>query len=46
MEIYESEVTAFPFPRSEEVTSALAKYRGSSSGFHAREAFELLDERY
>ena len=45
MKIYESEIDAFPFPRSEEAIDALAKFRGSSSGFYASEAFELLQER-
>ena len=44
MEIYSSEVGTFPFPRSNEAISALATFRGSSSGFKAAEAFELLRE--
>lgn len=44
MEIYSSEVGMFPFPRSNEAISALATLRGSSSGFKAAEAFELLRE--
>jgi LmbE family N-acetylglucosaminyl deacetylase len=46
MKIYESEIGVFPFPRSEEAITALARFRGSSSGFFASEAFELLLERY
>ena len=44
MEIYSSEAGVFPFPRSTEAISALANFRGSSSGFKAAEAFELLRE--
>jgi LmbE family N-acetylglucosaminyl deacetylase len=45
MEIYSSEVSSFPFPRSRVSIEALARYRGSSSGFLAAEAFLLLRER-
>lgn len=45
MEIYASELGAFPFPRSHEAIRALATLRGASSGFKAAEAFELLRER-
>jgi LmbE family N-acetylglucosaminyl deacetylase len=45
MEIYESEVADFPFPRSRDSIEALARFRGSSSGFMAAEAFLLLKER-
>lgn len=45
MDIYESELGAFPFPRSHEVIRALATVRGAASGFNAAEAFELLRER-
>ena len=45
MKVYESEINKFPFPRSEEAINALAKFRGSSSGHFASEAFELLLER-
>jgi LmbE family N-acetylglucosaminyl deacetylase len=45
MSIYSSEVGAFPFPRSLETITALAKLRGSISGYRAAEAFELLRER-
>ena len=44
--IYRSELGVFPFPRSAEAIRALATYRGSSSGFVAAEAFQLLRERY
>jgi len=42
--IFESEFHAFPFPRSMEAMEALAKVRGSASGFLAAEAFILLKE--
>jgi LmbE family N-acetylglucosaminyl deacetylase len=45
MEIYSSEISSFPFPRSRISIEALARYRGSSSGFSAAEAFLLLRER-
>lgn len=45
MDIYASEVGAFPFPRSHEAIRALAALRGAGSGFKAAEAFELLRER-
>jgi LmbE family N-acetylglucosaminyl deacetylase len=45
MSIYESELGAFPFPRSHEAIRALAILRGAASGFRAAEAFELLRER-
>lgn len=45
MDIYASELGAFPFPRSREAIQALAVLRGAASGFKAAEAFELLRER-
>ena len=45
MDIYGSELGAFPFPRSHEVIRALATVRGAAAGFKAAEAFELLRER-
>ena len=45
MDIYASELGAFPFPRSYEAIRALATLRGAGSGFKAAEAFELLRER-
>lgn len=45
MKIYESEIDAHPFPRSEESIRALATLRGSAAGFKAAEAFMLLKER-
>ena len=45
MNIYDSEVGEFPFPRSQEAILALAALRGAASGFKAAEAFELLRER-
>jgi LmbE family N-acetylglucosaminyl deacetylase len=45
MAIYQSELGKFPFPRSTEAIRALAKLRGTTSGFMAAEAFQLLRER-
>jgi len=45
MRIYESEMGAHPFPRSEASIRALATLRGGASGFEAAEAFMLLRER-
>ncbi|WP_107942125.1 PIG-L deacetylase family protein [Metasolibacillus fluoroglycofenilyticus] len=45
MNIYESEVSDFPFPRSEKAIRALAHIRGAASGYEAAEAFMLLKER-
>ena len=45
LDIYSSELGEFPFPRSHEAITALAKFRGASSGFKESEAFELLRER-
>lgn len=45
MEVYESEIAAFPFPRSREALRALALLRGAGSGYGAAEAFELLRQR-
>jgi len=42
MGVYESEVRPFPHPRSPEALQALARFRGSSSGCGAAEAFELI----
>ena len=45
LQIYNSELGPFPFPRSEKAVRALAQYRGANSGFEVAEAFELLRER-
>jgi LmbE family N-acetylglucosaminyl deacetylase len=45
LNIYEYEMGAFPFPRSQEGILALAKVRGMESGFMAAEGFCLLRER-
>lgn len=45
MEVYESEISAFPFPRSEKAIRSLAYVRGAASGYEAAEAFMLLKER-
>ena len=46
IDIYASEVSDFPFPRSHEAIQSLAKLRGAASGCKAAEAFELLRERF
>jgi len=46
LRIYESELGAFPFPRSELAVRALAALRGATAGFRAAEAFQLLRERH
>ncbi|MCM0626387.1 PIG-L family deacetylase [Lysinibacillus sp. OL1_EC] len=45
MNIYESEISEFPFPRSEKAIRSMAHVRGAASGFEAAEAFMLLKER-
>lgn len=45
MDVYQSELGDFPFPRSHEAIRALATLRGATSGFRAAEAFELLRDR-
>ena len=45
MNIYESEMSEFPFPRSEKAIRSLAYIRGAASGYEAAEAFMLLKER-
>lgn len=45
MNVYESELGEFPFPRSHEAIRALAALRGAASGYRAAEAFELLRDR-
>ena len=42
LNLYASETGNHPFPRSVETLVALATLRGSSSGFKAAEAFQLL----
>jgi LmbE family N-acetylglucosaminyl deacetylase len=44
MTAYESEVKAYPFPRSEEAVRALAMYRGVQNGVPLAEAFHLIRE--
>ena len=44
--LYASEAGDFPFPRSRETLEALARLRGSESGFAAAEAFMLLSSRH
>lgn len=45
MNIYQTELGEFPFPRSLQAIRALAQWRGASAGYLAAEAFELLRER-
>ena len=45
LQVYESEIKDFPFPRSKEAVIALAKLRGAASASGAPEAFKLLRER-
>ncbi len=45
MNIYESEIKKFPFPRSEKSIRALASLRGSQCGYDSAEAFQLLYQR-
>lgn len=45
LDIYASELGAFPFPRSHEAVRALATLRGAASGYKAAEAFELMRDR-
>ena len=45
MQLYESEIDDFPFPRSEKNIRSLSAFRGSQSGYEAAEAFELVYER-
>lgn len=45
MNVYETEVGDFPFPRSEQTIRALASLRGAACGVQAAEAFMLLRER-
>lgn len=44
LDIFSSELRAFPFPRSTEAVTALARLRGSTCGCEAAEAFMLLRE--
>ena len=44
LEIFESEMGEFPFPRSRKALSALAQLRGAQSNCQAAEAFMLIKE--
>jgi len=44
MGVYQTELGAFPFPRSVETMRALAAFRGATAGCLAAEAFMLLKE--
>ena len=46
MSIYKDEVRNFPHPRSLIAIDALAKWRGSTAGFEAAEAFVILKSRW
>ncbi len=43
--IYQSEIKNFPFPRSNENIIALSKFRGAQSGFNAAESFMIVKSR-
>lgn len=45
LQVYASEMGEFPFPRSDEALTALARIRGAQAGFVAAEAFQLLLEK-
>ena len=45
MEIYKSEFSKHPFPRSDDSIRSLARLRGSQSGYKAAEAFQLIIQR-
>jgi len=42
--LYENELDNFPFPRSRDAISALAKVRGAAAGCQAAEAFQVIKE--
>jgi hypothetical protein len=44
LQFYESEVKAFPYPRSPEGIKTLAMYRGMQAGVQYAESFYLLRE--
>ena len=44
MRVYEGEMGAHPFPRSEKSIRALATYRGSTAGVDSAESFMLIKE--
>jgi LmbE family N-acetylglucosaminyl deacetylase len=44
--LYEDEIRSFPHPRSLEAIGALAKWRGSTAGFQAAEAFVSMQTRW
>ncbi len=46
MKIFGTELSLYPFPRSENALRALSKIRGVQSGFNDAEAFMCLKERY
>jgi len=44
MKVYKSEISKFPFPRSEKNIRALANFRGATCGYKHAESFMLLKE--
>lgn len=46
MSLYKDEIRSFPHPRSLKAIDALAKWRGSTSGFRAAEAFVSIQSRW
>lgn len=46
MKVYKSEISKFPFPRSEKNIRALANFRGATCGYKHAESFMLLKEIY
>lgn len=44
MKIYKTEISKYPFPRSERSIKALASFRGSTSGCKFAESFMLIKE--
>ncbi|WP_164668015.1 PIG-L deacetylase family protein [Virgibacillus doumboii] len=45
MNIFDTEIEEFPFPRSVKAIKSLAHLRGAAAGYEAAEAFMLLKER-
>lgn len=45
LNLFAGELDRFPFPRSHEAVTALARWRGASAGMAAAEAFTLIQER-
>lgn len=45
LQVYDAEMGAFPFPRSDAAITALARVHGAKVGYFAAEAFQLLVEK-